>query len=151
MQSRCISRRAVIRPGLFCFTEAQESIVGSNSSHRNYAITRHCTLLIEEDISPLTDLRRPEKSHLLVINSSLFKFVPVSEDLLNMAEWYEEGKIHRALADIMVRSKSEVIIANLLFDRDIPFRYEIPLFAPDGTFYLPDFTITWRGRNGTGY
>lgn len=108
--------------------------------------TRHCTLLIEEDISPLTDLRRPEKSHLLVINSSLFKFVPVSEDLLNMAEWYEEGKIHRALADIMVRSKSEVIIANLLFDRDIPFRYEIPLFAPDGTFYLPDFTITWRGE-----
>ncbi|RLC69495.1 MAG: hypothetical protein DRI52_08765, partial [Chloroflexi bacterium] len=21
-----------------------------------------------------------------------------------------------------------------------------PLYAPDGTFYLPDFTITWRGE-----
>lgn len=46
----------------------------------------------------------------------------------------------------MVRSKSEVIIANMLFERDIPFLYEVPLYAPDGTFYLPDFTITARGE-----
>jgi len=46
----------------------------------------------------------------------------------------------------MVRSKSEVIIANLLAAAKVPFRYEIPLFAPDGTFYLPDFTIEWRGQ-----
>jgi hypothetical protein len=24
--------------------------------------------------------------------------------------------------------------------------YEEPLFAPDGTFYLPDFTVTWHGE-----
>ena len=46
----------------------------------------------------------------------------------------------------MVRSKSEVIIANMLHDRGIPFLYECPLYAPDGTFYLPDFTITWQGE-----
>ena len=46
----------------------------------------------------------------------------------------------------MVRSKSEVIITNMLVERDIPFRYEVPLYAPDGTFYLPDFTITWQGQ-----
>ena len=46
----------------------------------------------------------------------------------------------------MVRSKSEVIIANMLAERDIPFRYEVPLFASDGTFYLPDFTIKARGE-----
>jgi len=51
------------------------------------------------------------------------------------------------LADVAVRSKSEVIIANMLFERGIPFKYEQPLFAPDGTFYLPDFTITWRGTD----
>jgi len=55
-------------------------------------------------------------------------------------------KIHRTLAEVMVRSKSEVIISNLLFDRDIAFEYERPLYAPDGSFYLPDFTITWRGE-----
>ena len=46
----------------------------------------------------------------------------------------------------MVRSKSQVIIANMLFDRDIPFRYERPMYAQDGTFHLPDFTVTWRGE-----
>jgi hypothetical protein len=47
----------------------------------------------------------------------------------------------------MVRSKSEVIIANMLFERDIPFRYEKALYAPDRTFFLPDFTVTSRGTD----
>jgi hypothetical protein len=47
----------------------------------------------------------------------------------------------------MVRSKSEVIIANMLFERDIRFKYETVLTAPDGTFYLPDFTIIWSGEH----
>lgn len=107
---------------------------------------KHCSIFIEEDISPLLTLRRPENSHLIGINSSLFEFKPIPEAIVQKREWYEEGKIHRTLADIMVRSKSEVIIANMLFDRDIPFKYECPLFAPDGTFYLPDFTITYQGE-----
>jgi hypothetical protein len=108
--------------------------------------TRHCTLLIEEDISPLLSMRRPEQSHLLRVNASLFGFTPVPDELRKLGEWYSEGKIFNTLAEYMVRSKSEVIIANMLFDRDIPFTYETPLFAPDGTFYLPDFTITWNGE-----
>jgi hypothetical protein len=81
-----------------------------------------------------------------MINSSVFDFEPVPEEFLNIHSWYEEGKIHRTLSDYMVRSKSEVIIANMLYERDIPFKYEVQCFAPDGTFYLPDFTITWRGE-----
>jgi len=113
------------------------------------AVTRatlHCTLMVEQDVSVLINIRRREKSHLLQINSSLFDFRPVPEPLLNLGTWYEEGKIHEALVGSMVRSKSEVIIANLLTAGGIPFRYELPLFAPDGTFYLPDFTIDWRGK-----
>lgn len=106
----------------------------------------HCTLLIQEDIAPLLTLRRLENSHLVRINSSLFEFRPAPPELQTMHEWYEEGKIHRTLTEQMVRSKSEVIIANMLFERDIPFQYEVPLYAPDGTFYLPDFTITYRGE-----
>ena len=108
--------------------------------------SRHCTLLIEEDISPMLSMRRPERSYLVGINSSLFEFRPIPEAFQTLDSWYEEGKIHRTLTEIMVRSKSEVIIANMLAERDIPFRYEIPLFAPDGTFYLPDFTVTARGE-----
>lgn len=39
-----------------------------------------------------------------------------------------------------VRSKSEKIIADLLFDRDIPYRYECSLQLPDHCVY-PDFTV----------
>lgn len=112
------------------------------------ALTRarqHCTLFVEQDISSLIGMRRLEASKLRHINSSLFTFRPIPEALLNLGGWYEDGKIHHTLADVLVRSKSEVIISNMLFEREIPFRYEQPLFAPDGTFYLPDFTVTWRG------
>ena len=34
----------------------------------------------------------------------------------------------------------------MLSERDVPFRYEQPLFAGDGTLRLPDFTITWNGK-----
>ena len=91
-------------------------------------------------------MRRLEMSHLLRINSSLFQFRTVPQPLLDIGSWYAEGKIHEALAGCMVRSKSEVIIANLLTQAEIPFVYEMPLFAPDGTMYLPDFTIEWRGQ-----
>jgi len=46
----------------------------------------------------------------------------------------------------MVRSKSEVIIANLLHQAGIPFTYEEPLYAEDGTFFLPDFTLRVGGE-----
>lgn len=108
---------------------------------------RHCTILVQEDISPLLRMRRPESSHLITINSSLFSFRPLPDELMLMNGWYEEGKINGTLANYMVRSKSEVIISNILFERGIPFKYEISLFAPDGTFYLPDFTITWNGED----
>ena len=73
-------------------------------------------------------MRRLEQSHLLRINASLFSFQPVPDDLPRpWSKWYEEGKIHSTLAEYMVRSKSGVIITNLLFDREIPFTYEMPL------------------------
>ncbi|MBI9050769.1 MAG: AAA family ATPase [Anaerolineaceae bacterium] len=107
----------------------------------------HCTIFIQEDISPILSLTRPESSYLAKINSSLFQFSPTPPELQTMNQWYEEGKIHKALSDQMVRSKSEVIIANMLSEREIPFSYEIPLRADDGTFYLPDFTISIYGEN----
>ncbi len=110
--------------------------------------TKHCTLLIQQDIAPLIKMRRPESSHLVGINSSLFSFKPIPDgfELIRREGFMEEGRIHRALADVMVRSKSEVIVANLLFEHDVSFFYEKPLYARDGSFYLPDFTINWQGE-----
>ncbi len=106
------------------------------------------TIFAEKDISSFLQLTRPEASSLSKINSSLFDFKPLPKELLVMNEWYEEGKIHETLSSHMVRSKSEVIIANYLFERKIPFKYEYPLFSEaDGSFYLPDFTITLKGED----
>jgi exodeoxyribonuclease V alpha subunit len=115
------------------------------------AITRaktKLTIFAEKDISAFLQLTRPEASSLSKINSSLFVFKPLPKEWLVMNEWYQEGKIHETLSSHMVRSKSEVIIANMLFERKVPFKYEFPLFAEaDGSFYLPDFTITVNGED----
>jgi ATP-dependent DNA helicase RecQ len=59
---------------------------------------------------------------------------------------YSRGRIHRTLSGDLVRSKSEVIVANILHQTGIPFDYEAPLMAPDGSRRVPDFTIEWRGK-----
>jgi hypothetical protein len=40
--------------------------------------SKHCTLLIQEDIGPLLNMRRREISHLVCINSSIFVFSSIS-------------------------------------------------------------------------
>jgi exodeoxyribonuclease V alpha subunit len=108
---------------------------------------KHLTVLVEGDFRTLLTMRRPEKSKLRLINSSVFELNPLPEALLDMGSWYEEGKIHSTLAEFLVRSKSEVIIANLLLSHELDsVTYEKPLFAKDGSFYLPDFTLQWRGK-----
>ena len=108
---------------------------------------RHCTLLVQQDLGPLIDMRRRERCLLARINSSLLGWHVAPKELTQNFGWYEAGKIHQALTGDMVRSKSEVIIANLLHERGIEFRYEKPLYATaEGTMYLPDFTLLWRGE-----
>jgi energy-coupling factor transporter ATP-binding protein EcfA2 len=53
----------------------------------------------------------------------------------------EANLIHRTRKGIAVRSKSEVIIADLLYSKDIDFQYEQPIVGKDGSKRWPDFTI----------
>jgi exodeoxyribonuclease V alpha subunit len=113
------------------------------------AVTRaktKLTIFAEQNIAAFLQLTRPEANKLAKINASLFEFSPLPKELLLMNDWYEEGKIHQTLSEYMVRSKSEVIIANMLAERQVPFWYEKPLFAADGSFYLPDFTVMFSGE-----
>lgn len=56
------------------------------------------------------------------------------------SSFHPENRIYKTISGIMVRSKSEVIIANVLSSNGIPFRYEAALSLKDITYY-PDFTI----------
>jgi len=114
------------------------------------AVTRakgRLVLLIQEDISALSCLTKIERSAVRRINSSVFKFEPLPEQLSYLPGYYEEYKVIATLADYFVRSKSEALIANALHATGLDFSYEKPLFAPDGTMYLPDFTVIFQGND----
>ena len=53
----------------------------------------------------------------------------------------EQRLIHRTVRGEAVRSKSEVIIANILHQYGIDYQYEKPLIGPDGKPRYPDFTF----------
>lgn len=53
----------------------------------------------------------------------------------------EERLIHRTRRGESVRSKSEVIIADMLYAKGIDYAYEAPLRGRDGLQRYPDFTI----------
>lgn len=59
---------------------------------------------------------------------------------------YIEQLKHTTLKGDFVRSKSEVIIANMLFSKGIPYHYEEIIQVGDH-FYAPDFRIAVRGSN----
>jgi len=109
--------------------------------------SKHLTIFAQEDISSFTRLCVVEKSNLRRINSSIFDFNPLPDDIIfPIGKWYEDNKKISTLSEYYVRSKSEMNIANILAMNEIPFEYETLLFASDGTMYLPDFTISWKGK-----
>lgn len=54
---------------------------------------------------------------------------------------YQLKRIYKTLDGNMVRSKSEVIICNLLYNNGIKYIYEKNITCPDGSTMNPDFTI----------
>jgi ATP-dependent exoDNAse (exonuclease V) alpha subunit len=94
------------------------------------ALTRakeHLILLVEgDDVSALYDLSRPERSETARRNSNLFEADISVRERADVAP-YAEHLIHRTAKGHMVRSKSELVIANMLHSMAIPYEYERPL------------------------
>ena len=107
------------------------------------ALTRSRTrlvLLIEgTDPTFLFDLTRPERSETARRNTNLFRG-GVRRDL-ELAP-YAEHLVHRTLRGELVRSKSELVIANHLHNTGLQYQYERPL---EGTIrpgrLRPDFSF----------
>lgn len=59
--------------------------------------------------------------------------------------YFEEKLIHKTIRGEMVRSKSEVIVANILDKMNIEYLYEEPLNV-SGKTYIPDFTLRYQGK-----
>jgi ATP-dependent exoDNAse (exonuclease V) alpha subunit len=112
------------------------------------ALTRQKDRIVILHQGPRSDLRKyssDDQSETARRLTNLFALpAPIAVD----GRIFEENLIHRTNREEMVRSKSEVIIANELAHRKVDYTYEQPLTIAGATKY-PDFTIedAESGRN----
>jgi ATP-dependent exoDNAse (exonuclease V) alpha subunit len=107
-------------------------------------------LLIERDTTVLENLRSPQSSDTLLRNTNMFVLAVRPESI---DRYYAEHLIHRTRPTpshpegIMVRSKSEVIVADILTSLGISCEYEQKLESKNdpSDFRLPDFTLSYEG------
>jgi len=118
----------------------------------------HVTELSEEYLNAIdaeTEQKREYKHNLLdylvylldnfdgsiSLHQEIGRYLGVNKHLL--------GKIHKTESDIWVRSKSELVIANILYRSGVDFNYEEKLYYNDRQWKEPDFTV--RHNNNTWY
>jgi ATP-dependent exoDNAse (exonuclease V) alpha subunit len=97
-------------------------------------------LLVEGD-SPhwIINLSKPQYSETAKRNTHVFR---PSVRLEKSSIPFAEGLIHKTKKEgLLVRSKSEVIIANMLIEKNIEFDYEKQYIGKNGEKRLPDFTF----------
>ena len=112
------------------------------------AITRQRTglvILFNDEIRSLLKYSSDLHSILAKRCTDLFcspKYIKLSEG------WYEEAKIHKTERGEMVRSKSEVVIANMLYNAKLDYSYENDghFIIIDGKKLLPDFVILHKDK-----
>lgn len=105
---------------------------------------RRLYLLVQETCQPFIDAAFRGNSVLLRINSALFT---PRLALSDVDEYRPENLIHKTMRRELVRSKSELNIADKLYRHGLAYYYERPLIAPDNTLVRPDFTIPWQGED----
>lgn len=107
-------------------------------------------LLIERDTAVLEKLRSPQCSDTLLRNTNMFVLAVRPE---SVGRYYAAHLIHRTSPSpahplgVLVRSKSEVIVADKLTSLGISWEYEqkLPAKHDPSDFRLPDFTVSYEG------
>lgn len=119
------------------------------------ALTRHQNRLVILHQGPFVDYRRyagDEHSEIIRRMTNLFADpLPRAITVNTRRRFLEEGLIHRTERGDLVRSKSELVIADKLHARGIDYAYEQPLVLSDGRTRYPDFTIEDHAMGVTFY
>ncbi len=119
------------------------------------ALTRHKGSLVVLHQGPLAEYRRfagDEHSEIARRVTNLFVDpTPREVSVGAQQRFLEEGLIHRTERGDLVRSKSELVIADKLHARGFDYAYEQPVVLPNGRIRYPDFTITDHARGETFY
>jgi len=115
------------------------------------ALTRQQDRLVLLHQGDLHDLRRFSEDYYSDAARRLTNLLRAPSPAAVRDRFLEEGLIHRTRAGDCVRSKSEVIIADLLYSKGIDYSYELPLLGKDGLLRYPDFTIVDDASGQTVY
>ena len=119
------------------------------------ALTRHRERLILLHQGPLADFRRfasEEHSDIARRMTNLFNDPRPREVVVaKETQFLEQGLIHRTERGDLVRSKSEIVIADKLHARGIDYAYEQPLVLAEGRIRYPEFTIADHASGVTYY
>jgi hypothetical protein len=111
------------------------------------ALTRqreHVAVFVQGDASSLRLYASPSRSETARRLTCLFR--PADPFTTPDGMVVDGAHVHRTANGELVRSKSEVIVANTLRSLDVEYGYEERLIMPDGTSRLPDFTIRRPGH-----
>jgi hypothetical protein len=120
------------------------------------ALTRQQERIVILHQGDLRELRRFSSEHYSDIAQRLTNLFrtpsPVSFEVQGAERFLEEGLIHRTKRGDLVRSKSEVIIANELLAQGIDrYEYEALVKLSNGQTRYPDFTIVDDDTGETFY
>ena len=119
------------------------------------ALTRHRGKLVVLHQGPLKAYRRfssDQHSEIARRMTNLFAPpLPTETSVGKEVRFLEDGLIHRTESGDLVRSKSEVVIADKLYSRGVEYAYEQPLRLPNGRVRYPDFTIADSAMGVTYY
>ncbi|MGG7643912.1 AAA family ATPase [Rhodovulum sp. YNF3179] len=109
------------------------------------AVTRHksaLTVLHQGDVNELKDYSSAENSEIARRLTNLFHAPkPILVKRGDASKLMEASLVHRTTTNDFVRSKSEVIVANILTDLGLEYTYEKRFVGYDGTSRFPDFTV----------
>jgi hypothetical protein len=111
------------------------------------ALTRQrdrVVVFFQGDTSELRHLASPSRSETARRLTRLFRLPDPFETL--DGEVVDGAHVHRTLNNELVRSKSEVIVANTLHGLGVAYAYEQQLVMKDGSRRLPDFTLSLPSR-----
>ena len=110
------------------------------------ALTRHRDRLVILHQGPFPELRRFSSdaySETAQRFTNLFRPARPVEKRVddNDVRFLEEYLIHKTERGELVRSKSELVIANMLHSRGVSYAYEQPVNFPNNQIRYPDFTV----------
>lgn len=100
-------------------------------------------ILLEHSPEEIYDTLSPARKELifpLLVSDKTYQSLWLAEPY-ESDQYYPENLIYETRRGEKVRSKSEMMIADVYFELGIPYRYEAKLTLFDGVYRYPDFTV----------